>query len=103
MAWTAPRTWVAAETVTASLMNTHIRDNELALLGGLVGTGFTELDLLGTASAPAVAAASHATLYYDTAVGAIMASLNAGAYGPIGTPIFQNPLVISRWREIVRN
>lgn len=27
MAWTAPRTWVTAELVTASLMNTHVRDN----------------------------------------------------------------------------
>ena len=27
MAWTAPRTWVAAETVTAALMNSHVRDN----------------------------------------------------------------------------
>jgi hypothetical protein len=25
--WTAPRTWVAAETVTAALLNTHVRDN----------------------------------------------------------------------------
>lgn len=31
MAWTAPRTWVAGETVTAALMNTHIRDNLKAL------------------------------------------------------------------------
>lgn len=30
-AWTAPRTWVHAELVTASLFNTHIRDNELHL------------------------------------------------------------------------
>ncbi len=29
MAWTAPRTWVTAEVVTAALMNTHIRDNLL--------------------------------------------------------------------------
>ena len=29
MAWTAPRTWVAGETVTAALMNTHVRDNLL--------------------------------------------------------------------------
>lgn len=28
MAWTTPRTWVAAELVTAALFNTHIRDNE---------------------------------------------------------------------------
>ena len=28
-AWTAPRTWVAGELVTASIMNTHVRDNLL--------------------------------------------------------------------------
>ena len=33
MAWTAPRTWVAGEIVTAALMNTHIRDNERYLKG----------------------------------------------------------------------
>lgn len=27
MAWTAPRTWVAAETLTAALMNEQLRDN----------------------------------------------------------------------------
>ena len=27
MAWTAPRTWVTGEVVTAALMNTHVRDN----------------------------------------------------------------------------
>lgn len=27
MAWTTPRTWVAGETVTAAIMNTHVRDN----------------------------------------------------------------------------
>ncbi len=32
MAWTAPRTWVVGETVTAALMNTHLRDN-LTFLG----------------------------------------------------------------------
>lgn len=31
MAWTAPRTWVAAETVTAALLNTHLRDNLKAI------------------------------------------------------------------------
>jgi hypothetical protein len=29
MAWTAPRTWVTGETVTAALMNAHLRDNLL--------------------------------------------------------------------------
>jgi hypothetical protein len=27
MAWTAPRTWVSGETLTAALLNTHLRDN----------------------------------------------------------------------------
>ena len=27
MAWTIPRTWNPGETVTASLMNSHVRDN----------------------------------------------------------------------------
>ena len=34
MAWTAPRTWVSAELVTAALMNTHVRDNDTALRAG---------------------------------------------------------------------
>lgn len=33
MAWTAPRTWLAGEVVTAAHMNTHVRDNLV--------TGFT--------------------------------------------------------------
>lgn len=31
MAWTTPRTWVASELVTATLLNTHLRDNLNAL------------------------------------------------------------------------
>jgi hypothetical protein len=31
MAWTAPRTWVTSEVVTAAQLNTHLRDNELWL------------------------------------------------------------------------
>lgn len=33
MAWSAPRTWVTSEIVTAALMNAHVRDNLLALNG----------------------------------------------------------------------
>lgn len=35
MAWTTPRTWVAGETVTASLLNTHLRDNLTELRSSL--------------------------------------------------------------------
>ncbi len=31
MSWTTPRTWVTDEVITSSLLNTHVRDNELAL------------------------------------------------------------------------
>ena len=31
MAWTAPRTWVVGEVVTAAVQNTHVRDNLLYL------------------------------------------------------------------------
>lgn len=36
MTWTTPRTWVTSEVVTASIMNTHVRDNlsELRTLHG---------------------------------------------------------------------
>ncbi len=37
MAWTAPRTWVMGEIVTAAMMNTHVRAN-LRYLKGLDGT-----------------------------------------------------------------
>lgn len=35
MSWSTPRTWVAGELVTASIMNTHVRDNllEIAKIG----------------------------------------------------------------------
>lgn len=36
MAWTAPRTWVAAETVTAAMLNAHVRDNLLMTAPSLV-------------------------------------------------------------------
>ncbi len=31
MSWTAPRTWAAGEVLTAALLNTHLRDNLIAL------------------------------------------------------------------------
>lgn len=45
MAWTTPRTWVAGETVTAALMNTHVRDNLSAALP--VGEGGTNVTHAG--------------------------------------------------------
>jgi len=63
MSWTTPRTWNAGETVTATIMNTHIRDNLNALFSvrvqkvfhvistvGNVGTGEDVLALYNTAA-----------------------------------------------------
>ena len=47
MGWTSPRTWVDDEIVTAALLNTHVRDNELFLdthgHSGASGDGATSL------------------------------------------------------------
>jgi len=52
MAWTAPRTWVTGEVVTAALLNTHIRDNQLELSthvhNGVAGEGADDLTGLDT-------------------------------------------------------
>lgn len=37
MAWTTPRTWVTGETVTSTIMNTHVRDNLDYLYSNYVG------------------------------------------------------------------
>ncbi len=38
MAWTAPRTWVAGENVTAAIMNAHVRDQFLEVAPAVVTT-----------------------------------------------------------------
>lgn len=50
MAWTAPRTWVTSEVVTASVMNTHVRDNFLET-GPAVHTSSTPGFIIGTSAA----------------------------------------------------
>jgi len=56
MAWTAPRTWVSGELVTASLFNTHLRDNLLALdAGRLAITSQAAGDVVYASSSTALA------------------------------------------------
>ena len=40
MAWTAPRTYVTAEVITASILNTDLRDNLLETAPAKAGAGF---------------------------------------------------------------
>ena len=56
MAWTTPRTWVAAEVVTAAIGNTHWRDNLVELrAGGVAIASQAANDLIYAASATQLA------------------------------------------------
>lgn len=57
MAWTSPRTWIAGETVTASIMNTHVRDNQ-----NVVSTAFVKGG--AWASSTGITAADVACVWY---------------------------------------
>lgn len=46
-AWTSPRTWTVGETVTAAMMNTHVRDNLNAIGAQAARSGYN----LGSAAA----------------------------------------------------
>lgn len=39
MAWTSPRTWTTSELVSASIMNTHVRDNLSVTAPGVAASG----------------------------------------------------------------
>lgn len=75
MAWTAPRTWVAGEVLTAALLNTHVRDNQLVVSThthtGAAGDGSTSLGSLvqadfTTAAAPVAPGAGKGRFYVVT-------------------------------------
>ena len=71
MAWTAPRTWVVGELVTAAIMNTFIRDNQISLKTDLAKCTVTER------------AYAMATNYQNTTGGVIIVcvSVDVGAVG----------------------
>lgn len=50
MAWTAPRTWVTSETVTSTIMNTHVRDNLNWLHDNFVTRGQQAVTIVNTSS-----------------------------------------------------
>lgn len=82
MAWTSPRTWVAAELVTAALLNTHLRDNLNAIQGGLIS--LVKVPFAGATSDPALSVATQAMLYYNSSTNRMKISKNTGAYVEFG-------------------
>lgn len=75
MAWTAPRTWVASETLTAALLNTHVRDNLLETAPAKVttagdicyATGANAITRLAIGTAGAVLVARSSALAWTSA------------------------------------
>lgn len=78
MAWSTPRTWVTSEVVSASLMNTHIRDN-LNYLKNQVAAHF----MLSAASlVPSATSGCAAPIRYEAAsndVNVMLAGFSDGA------------------------
>lgn len=78
-AWTSPRTWATGELVTASLMNTHVRDNLNALKeppGSLVRL---TSDL--TTTSASLVDVSGASITLTTTGGDIYVSFHCSLYG----------------------
>lgn len=85
MAWTSPRTWVAGEKPTAATMNTHIRDNLVALRtfsGRMLRKDETQTIPTGTSSPTVIIGWDARTGDPGDAIGII-----AGASGKFTVPV----------------
>ena len=81
---TAPRTWVAGELVTASMMNT-LRDLFLEIEAGTAEMLKVTLDgQTSAALASSLSASGQAAIAYNTTQGEIQMSVNGGAYESLG-------------------
>lgn len=88
MAWTTPRTWVADEVVTATVMNTHVRDNFKAI--GDAWTGYTPTVVQsGTVTTVTVTRAKYISVG-KLVIGVVKISFT-GATGAVGN----NPITVS--------
>jgi hypothetical protein len=65
MAWTTPRTWVTGELVTATILNTYVRDNQLALDTFVGGQDLTSGRVLMGAGTSAIAVTGNGVLNGD--------------------------------------
>lgn len=85
MAWTAPRDWTTGELVTASIMNTHVRDNLVDLrtdVDYLEGKPYAIATVAGTTSAGAWTPGSLSSVAADglTVAAAQLTVVRAGVY-----------------------
>lgn len=84
MAWTAPRTWVAGEIVTAAIMNTHVRDNLSLLKTSIADDG--RVQALSSTYFASLSAANLTSIPGSQLTGTVAASLLTGTY-PTGMTV----------------
>jgi hypothetical protein len=90
MAWTAPRTWVTGETVTAALLNTHLKDNLLVTAPAVLTTPGDVL-YASAANTPARLAAGTSAQFF-----------RGGASLPAWTNTLEGPFVVNHTDRHVR-
>lgn len=86
MAWTTPRTWTPGDMVTASLLNTEIRDNESYLIGDAAWIAVTFQNAWVNFGAPYFGASYRRIADHVFLRGVV----KAGTVGS-GTPVFTLP------------
>jgi len=82
MGWTNPRTWLAGEVVTATLLNTHLRDDLLYLYGGRAFSNDFRLTLSSGVPVPTTDVTAATTIYCTPAGGGNLITLYDGSGNP---------------------
>lgn len=95
MAWTAPRTWVSGEVVTAAIMNVHVRDNLLHVYGMITGTISQQVKIVGANGAGGTV----------TVPAIILDDADTGLFAPVAAniAIAANGVEVQRWFDTGTN
>jgi hypothetical protein len=97
--WTAPRTWVAGEVVTAALMNTHVRDNLIDLDSRVdLAQQLVQESITVTASGRLTPAAGSSVLVLDSTGAYTLYGMSVPASAPFAIDIINvsaNNLIVA--------
>jgi hypothetical protein len=92
MAWTSPRTWIAGETLTAALLNTHVRDNLLEL--NSTASAWSTYTPTLTNFTATITEARYKQIG-KTVTGHVNLTLTAGASGTVGVSLPVTPVAFA--------
>jgi len=103
MAWTTPRTWSAGELVTASMLNTHIRDNMDYLFANIpAGTDLEDLtDVTLTAIASGELLKWNGSIWINNTLAE--AGIAAASHVHAGEDITSGTIAVARLSGITRS